>query len=339
MKIYKKSLLYSLIITSCLGLQSLSVQAEAIQEQDKPVVEQLVNTLTKLAGEHPGDRKNHAKGIVVSGSFTPSSAAKNLSSAIHLQNDPSNVIVRFSNTTGIPTIPDADANSFPKGMSIRFDLGDEGYTDIVCISVNDFPASTPEDFLGFLNAIAATTPKSPTPSPIVQYLDSHPAAKQFVEIPKPAPKSFASQTFYGVNAFKYINASGEEQYGRYIIKPVDGEAFLNAEERQAAKDNYLMEELPARLVKQTVKFDLIVQLAAEGDEVNDGTVVWPESREKVVIGSLTLTEMAVDGDAFAKANMYNPLALTDGIEPSDDPVLMARPGAYAVSFGRRVSGQ
>jgi catalase len=339
MRIYKKSLLHSLIVVSLFGFQSFSVQAETIPEQDKPVVEQLVNTLTKLAGDHPGERKNHAKGIIVTGSFTPTDAAKNLSSAIHLQHDPSKVTVRFSNATGVPNMPDADANGFPKGISIRFDLGDEGYTDIVCISVNDFPASTPEDFLGLLNAIAATTPESPAPSPIVEYLGSHPAAKQFVEIPKPAPKSFATQKFYGVNAFKFINANGKQQYGRYIIQPIDGEAFLNDEERKAAKDNYLMEELPVRLAKQTVKFELMVQLAAEGDQINDGTEVWPESREKVTLGTLTLTEMDVNGDAFAKANMYNPLALTDGIEPSDDPILMARPGAYAVSFGRRVSGQ
>lgn len=339
MRSYKTSLLSSLIIASCCGLLSLTAQADGPDSKNIPVVEQLVNTLTKIAGEHPGDRKNHAKGIVVIGKFTPSNTAKNVSSAAHLQHDPSNVIVRFSDTTGIPTISDTNPSSFPKGMAIRFDLANGKYTDIVSISVNDFPVSTPEDFLDLLNAIAATTPDSPTPSPAAQYLGSHPAAKQFVDIAKPAPISFATQSFYGVNAFKFINANGGERYGRYIIKPVDGEIFLTEEQRQAADQNYLMDELPARLAKQTVKFDVIVQLAAKGDEVNDATVVWPESREQVVLGTLTLTKMAADGSAFAKANMFNPLALTTGIEASDDPILLARPGAYAVSFGRRISGQ
>lgn len=339
MRTYKQSLLASLIITSCFGLNSLTVQAESADSQNKPVVEQLVNTLTKIAGKHPGDRKNHAKGIVVTGKFTPSDTAKKLSAALHLQGDPSDIIVRLSNTTGIPTISDTDPGSFPKGMAIRFDLGNGKYTDIVAISVNDFPAATPEDFLSLLNAIAATTPDSPTPTPIAQYLASHPAAKQFVEIAKPAPVSFATQSFYGVNAFKFINANGGEQYGRYIIKPVAGEAFLSDAQRQTADPNYLMDELPSRLAKQTVKFDLLVQLATKGDEVNDATVVWPESREQLVLGTLTLTQMAANGDTFAKANMYNPLALTAGIEASNDPILLARPSAYAVSFGRRISGQ
>ncbi|HYD33880.1 MAG TPA: catalase, partial [Methylophilaceae bacterium] len=36
-----------------------------------------------------------------------------------------------------------------------------------------------------------------------------------------------------------------------------------------------------------------------------------------------------------KTILFNPLALPDGIAPSTDPILLARPGAYAVSFGRR----
>ena len=340
MKIRRKSLINSLLILSSLA-SSMTILADTdVIETSKPVVEQLVNTLSKLAGEpHPGYRKNHAKGIVTLGTFVPSPEAKTVSSAIHLQSEPTNVTVRFSNATGLPTISDTDPNAFPKGIAIRFDLGDEGYTDIVNISVNGFPAATPEDFLGLLNAIAASGPEVEQPSPIVQYLDSHPAAKRFVEIPKPAPISFATQSFYGVNAFKFTNSNGDEHYGRYIMTPVSGEAFLNDDQRKTASANYLMDELPTRLENAAFQYHLSVQIAAEDDEVNDATLAWPSSRQVVDLGTLTVNQIDPDGEAFAKANMYNPLALTAGIEPSDDPILMARPGAYAVSFGRRVSGQ
>jgi catalase len=59
----------------------------------------------------------------------------------------------------------------------------------------------------------------------------------------------------------------------------------------------------------------------------------------VELGVLSVNAMHVDGEAFAKGAMFNPLALVEGIEVSDDPILLARPGAYAVSFGRRLQSQ
>jgi catalase len=318
-----------------LGLQTA---AWAENEADKPVTEQVVNTLTQLSGgPHAGYRANHAKGIVVTGDFTPAATAKTLSKAAHLQTATTPVVVRYSNATGVPNIPDADGNAFPKGMAIRFQLPDGGITDIVAISVNGFPAATPEDFLGLLNAVAASGPSAAKPSPIEQFLGSHPAALKFVTTPKPAPVSFATQAFYGVNAFKFTNAKGETQYGRYRIEPIAGQKFLSKEEAVAAAPNYLMDELPARLKQTSVQYRISVQLAEKGDVVNDATQVWPESRKVVELGTLTIKAPHADGTGFEKTTMFNPLILVDGIAPSDDPILLARPAAYAVSYGRRLA--
>ena len=79
-----------------------------------------------------------------------------------------------------------------------------------------------------------------------------------------------------------------------------------------------------------------MQLADKGDVVNDPTVVWPETRKQIELGTLTLKNVDVDGVKFEKATMFNPLVLVDGIDASDDPILLARPAAYAVSYGRRL---
>ncbi len=309
-------------------------------EASKPVTEQLVNTLTKLSGgPYAGYRANHAKGIVVSGDFTPAKSAASITKASYLQSKPSDVTVRFSDPTGVPNIPDADGNSFPKGMAIRFHLPDNAYTDMVVISVNGFPAATPEDFLGLLNAVAASGPDASKPTPVEQFLGSHPAALKFVTTPKPAPVSFATEAFYGVNAFKFTNAQGKETYGRYRIEPLAGQQFLSKADADKAAPNYLMEELPARLSLDVVKFRISLQIAEAGDVVNDATVTWPDTRKVVELGTLTLRGMDPNGEQFAKTNMFNPLILVDGIAPSDDPILLARPGAYAVSYVRRLSGQ
>lgn len=332
----KHALIKSLALTT-LVLSISNVYAEDVAESSKPVVEQIVNTLTKLSGgPHQGYRANHAKGIVVLGEFVPAKSAASLSKAVHLQASPSPVTVRFSDATGVPMIPDADGNAFPKGIAIRFTLADGTYTDIVSISTNGFPAAKPEDFLGLLNAVAASGPDAAKPSPVEQFLGTHPAALAFVQMPKPAPVSFATEAFYGVNAFKFTNAKGETKYGRYRITPINGAEFLTKEEAAKAAPNYLMDELPVRLSKAPAQFKITVQLADKGDVVNDATVIWPETRKQVELGTLSLKNVDANGVKFEKATMYNPLALVEGIDASDDPILLARPGAYAVSFGRRL---
>lgn len=79
--------LSSNVIKQCALLSSLALfslsSAMADDHINKPVVEQLVDTLSTIAGPHPGIRKNHAKGIVVSGEFTPSPDAATVSNAVH----------------------------------------------------------------------------------------------------------------------------------------------------------------------------------------------------------------------------------------------------------------
>ena len=327
----------TLFSISLLALSVANVYADS-PPAEKPTVEKIVDTLTTLSGgPHAGYRTNHAKGIVVDGEFTAASTAASITKASYLQSKTiTPVTVRFSDATGVPNIPDADGNGFPKGMAIRFYLLKEAITDMVLISVNGFPAAKPEDFLGLLNSIAATKADSPKPSLVDQFLESHPAAKKFVTTPKPAPVSFATQPFFGVNAFKFTNAKGDVHYGRYIIKPLASEKYLTKEETAKAAPNYLMEELPIRLSANTAQYSVALQIAEKGDVTNDATVSWPANRKVVNLGTLTLKAINADSVKFEKGTMYNPLTLVEGIEPSDDPILLARPAAYAVSFGRRV---
>jgi len=326
------------IITIALLLSAANVlhADDTSSTSDKPVVEQLVDSLTKLAhGPYKGYRANHAKGIMVSGTFTPAASAASLSKAPHLQKASSPVLVRFSDSTGVPTIPDASADASPHGIAIRFQLADGAFTDIVSISINGFPAATPEEFLEFLNAVAASGPDAPKPSPVEKFLATHPAAKKFVTTPAPPPVSFATLAFYGVNAFSFTNASGKIRYGRYRITPLAGVHALTKEQAAKAAPDYLMEELPARLKKGPAKFRISVQLAEKNDVIDDGTAIWPDNRPRVVLGILTLKKVLPDSQQVEKTLMFSPLNLTDGIGASADPILLARPPAYAISFARR----
>jgi catalase len=328
----KRTVPVVIILWAVCALGNVSARAD----DQKPLPVALVDALNKLSGgPHKGFRANHAKGVMVEGTFTPAPTAAALSKAPHFAK-PATVLVRFSDTTGVPTLPDASPDASPHGMAIRFSVPNGGSTDIVSISANGFPVATPEDFLALLTAIANSGPGAAKPTPVEQFLGSHPAALKFVTTPRPAPVSFATLTFYGVNAFKFTNAKGVSRFARYQIVPLAGEHALSEAEAAKADPNYLMDELPQRIAKGAVKFRLLAQLAKEGDTITDGTAVWPADRELVELGTLSLTSVVKDQVSAQKGIMFNPLSLPVGIEASADPVLLARPPAYGVSYAQRL---
>jgi len=288
-----------------------------------------------IFGLHPGFRPAHAKGTMLRGMFTPSAEAAKLSRAIHFTQPQTPVLVRFSNSTGLPLLPDNDANADPRGMAIRFVLGEHKHTDIVAHSTDGFPTHTGAEFLEFLRALASSDPKSLAGSPLEAFLGSHPAALAFVQTPKPAPTSFARETYFGVTAMQFFNTANENRFGRYRIVPVEGNEFVDAEALKTRDANYLMHEIQERVAKTPAKFKVLVQLANAGDVVDDATIHWPADREVLDLGTLTLTA-PLDNDATEqKTIIFDPIPRTDGIEPSDDPLLELRAAIYLISGRRR----
>ena len=175
--------------------------------------EDLLKQFDTIFGLHPGFRPAHAKGVMLAGTFTPAPGADSLTRAPHIARQSTPVTVRFSNSTGLPLIPDNDPNANPRGLAIRFHLAEHVHTDIVSHSTDGFPTRTGQEFLEFLRAAAASDPSKPSPSPIEIFLGSHPKALAFVQTPKPTPSSFARESYFGVTAFRFINASGVSRYG------------------------------------------------------------------------------------------------------------------------------
>src|SRR5215813_4901104 len=246
-------------------------------------------------GVHPGFRPAHAKGILLRGTFTPSSEAASLTRAPHLHRVSTPVTVRFSDFAGIPTVADNDPQGAgPRGFAVRFHLGEHVHTDIIGHSVDAFPVRTAEGLIEFLNAVIATGPGGPHPNAIEQFLAAHPAALRFVQIPKPIPTSFARESFFAVSAFKFINAEGVSRYGRYRILPVAGNEYLDEAGAAARTPNFLFDEIEQRLAKGTVHFRIVVQLAEDVDTVDDATVRWPENRPQITFGEISLTGIKPD---------------------------------------------
>jgi catalase len=315
--------------------KGLSTMTPVKNAQSTGLSRDVIQAFDDLNGLHPGFRPAHAKGILLSGVFTPSPGGSSLTRAAHLQRSSTPVTVRFSDFAGIPTIPDNNPEASPRGIGIRFHLAEHVHTDITAHSVDGFPARTAEEFVEFLRAIHASGPTAPKPSPIESFLATHPAALEFIQAPKPIPSSFAKETFYAVSAYKFTNQSGVSRFGRYRIRPDGGGEYLDPEAAAGKSANFLMDEIKERLAKGPTKLHIDVQLAETGDIVDNSTVHWPEDRPRIEFGTLELTGLIPNNDAEQNHIIYDPIPRVDGIDPSGDPLLEPRADTYLMSGRRR----
>jgi catalase len=308
--------------------------------QDERIValaNDLLQQFDQIFGLHPGFRAAHAKGQMLTGVFHPAPDAQKLTSAPHIVRASTPVTVRFSNSTGLPELPDSAPEANPRGLGVRFNLAEHVHTDIVSHTTDGFPTRDGYEFMEFLKAVATSGPDAPSPKPIEQFLGAHPAALAFVQAPKPFPTSFARDTYFGVTAFEFTNAAGEKRFVRYRIVPAAGNDYFSDAAATALPANYHFNEIVERVGKGAVRFTILVQIAAPGDVVDDATIHWPEDRELVEFGTLELTEAVPDNLAQQKRIIFDPIPRVTGIEPSADPLLELRAAIYLLSGRRRRS--
>jgi catalase len=293
----------------------------------------------KLSGGiHSGFRPAHAKGLLLSGAFTPAPSAASLTRAPHAQSASTPVTVRFSVGTGVPVIPDTDPNARPQGIAIRFHLGEHVHTDIIAQALDAFPVRTPEEFLEFLQAVAQSPADAPKPTPIEAFLGTHPKALAFVMTPKPVPTSFARQNYFGVTAYKFLDKAGAAKFGRFRVRPELPTEYIDDKTAAAKPPNFLFDEIKDRVAKGPIKFKVVVQLAQDGDVVDDATVHWPEDRPLAEFGTITLNALVPDDPAVQQRIIFDPIPRVDGMESSGDPLLAARSNLYLTSGRRRRKG-
>jgi catalase len=262
----------------------------------------------------------------MAGSFSAAPRAAELTSAAHMQGDPVRVTARLSNGGADPGIPDYAREG--RGLAVKFYLPDGSKTDIVGLTLPCFFVRTPEDFLEFTRA--RIKPEELMP----EFLGAHPEALPAIQAALGAdpPESYATCAYNSIHSFRWTGPGGAPRWVRYRFEPEAGKRSLSGEEARARGRDYLQEDLLAR---GEIAFRLVVVIAEEGDAVDDPTVAWPDERERVEVGRLVLdgpeTEREREGDIL----VFDPTRVTDGIELSDDPILLFRPRAYSVSVERR----
>ena len=302
----------------------------------EPSPEEVVDSINDVSGVHPGHRAAHAKGTLLTGTFTATPAAARLTRAAHLQGNPVRATVRFSNGGGDPGIPDYATEA--RGMAVKLYLEDGSRADMVALTLPVFFARTPEDFFEFTRA---RKPDPQTGQPDMQvlgkWLGDHPEAGPAIQaaVTAPPPACYSQCEYNGIHAFRYVNATGEGRFIRFRWEPEKGVANLTAEEAKERGADYLQDEILARVDDGPVAFRLVVTLAELGDAVDDPTEAWPAERETVDVGRLELTGRETARERDGDVLVFDPVRVVDGIELTEDPILRFRHSAYAVSVERR----
>jgi catalase len=288
-------------------------------------------------GFHPGYRGVHSQGRYYAAVFKATPEAKKLSRAVHLQGDPVPATVRHGHSaSGNPWGP-----AVTPSMAVKFYLPDGTVTDLIGLTIPLFFGRTPDEVLEGLKILKPDPATGkPDEKKLMQFLATRPWIANAFKIAKSLsyPVSFAQTVFHAIHAFKFVNAADEAQFARYHWEPEAGEAGQTLEELQKQPPSYLFEELEARLRKAPVIFNLVLQLAKDDDPTDDPTAPWPDDRSRVPIGRLELIRPTTVEEIGDPVMLHDPTRLTDGIEPSDDPVLAVRRGVYEVSVAHRTGG-
>jgi catalase len=294
----------------------------------------LTDAFEQVDGVHPGFRRNHAKGVGVSGFFESNGNGVRLSKAAVFPPGRVPVIGRFSLSGGRPYATD-EPNTV-RGLGLQFSLPDGEVWRTAMINLPVFPVRTPE---AFYEQLLASKPDpdtgEPDPAQMKAFLARHPEVEGPKEVIKRRVVSsgFENSTFHGLNAFRFTNAAGDSIPVRWLLTP---QPFEAASAASAPQDkNYLFDALIEQIHRRPLRWRLIVIVGQPGDPTNDASVAWPEGRERVDVGTLTLDGVESEENSAATDINFDPLVLPAGIAPSDDPLLSARSAVYSQSFTRR----
>jgi catalase len=295
--------------------------------------QRIVNQFQTNAGTFPGYRRNHAKGVCVTGYFESNGQAQPYSVAQVFASGRTPVVGRFALPSANPYAPDS---SVPiRSLALRFALANGQQWRTGMNSMPVFPVATPQAFLEQLQAQQPDPATGkPNPARIKAFFAAHPETSAFlawVKTAKPSA-SYATESYWSLNAFEFIDAQGNRHAVRWRMVSEANDAAVGGSD-----PDYLETEITQRLAKGPQRWHLIVTLANPGDPTNDATKAWPSDRRDIDAGTLVLTSVAPQESGPCRDINYDPLVLPDGIEGSDDPLLAARSSAYATSYLRRTS--
>lgn len=304
---------------------------------DRLTQERFTNAIEISNGQiHQGFRRAHAKGMCVSGYFEGNGEGVELSSARLFASVRTPFIGRMSIGGGWPYGLDNKARVRSMALQLDSDDGQQWR-----MAMNSFPFFAVSSVQAFYEQTVANAPDpatgKPDPAKVAAFAAAHPETARFAEWAKNTPwsTSWANTTYNSVNTFRFSNRAGEQQHVRWSMHPHTAFVAMSPEEREAANDDFLAEDLVKRLAQGSLRWEMIVTLAKPGDSITDPSQTWPEDRQQITVGSVVIEHASPQTSGPCRDVNYDPLVLPTGVDGSEDPLLAARSAVYSVSFNRR----
>lgn len=294
----------------------------------------LLDSLRAVDGVHPGFRRNHAKGVCVTGWFEGNGNATPLSSASVLrQSQRTPVIGRFALAGGMPFQADVPAKVRSMALRLMPPSSQEWRMGLNDIPV--FPVRTPQEFHDLQSASRPdpATGKS-DPMRLKAFRAAHPWLQEAAEriVHRSVSGGFADDTYRSLDSFLLVKESGEKTAIRWAMEPVKAAITDRGE---TDDHNYLFRHLIDDIHARPLQWRLLMTVAGDRDAIDDPSQSWAEDDRQIDAGTLTLT--AVESEEGGPCNdiTFDPLVLPSGVAPSGDPILQARSAAYMRSFSLR----
>ena len=320
------------------GLFALGAPLAAAAD-DQVAPDQVVAAIEGAFGVTPGQRRNHIKGSCAVGEFVGSKDAAVYTRSALFSGKPVPVIARFSLAGGNPKLPDTARN--PRGMALEFKLPGGKLHHMTMLNTPMFGAANPQSFLDQMLAMQPDPATGkPDPEKMKAFKASHPdnlAQAQYLASNNP-PVSYANSAYFGIHTFKFINKKKQTTLVRWRFVPQDGEKRLTDDELKTAGPNFLEQALISRTQQGPVRWDMMLTIGAAGDAEDNPTLAWPEERKQLKVGTLSISAAMPQKGAECEPINFDPLVMSDGIAPTNDPVLQFRSPAYALSFAKRLGG-
>lgn len=303
----------------------------------QPRAQQIVDAFETMTGAHPGFRRNHAKGICVTGRFESNGNASALSVASVFEPGSYPIIGRFSAPGTNPARPDTESKV--RSFALQFTLPRQEQWRTGMNSAPIFAVRTPRAVFEQLSAQAPDASGHKDPERMAAFLRAHPEAQAFNAWVDSHPPSsaFFNAAYFSINTFRFVDDHGGSRYVRWRVVPET--PYRPVSTGAQADPDFLEHDLVERLKHSPLRWHLMISVANENDPVDDATRQWPAERDRDSIdaGTLVIDRAQSQIDGPCRDINFDPLVLPHGMEASNDPLLAARSSAYAVSFYRRAS--
>jgi catalase len=301
------------------------------------------------------ERVVHARGFVAHGEFEAygtigdEPASKYTRAKLFQQKGKKTpVTIRFSTVIG--GRDSSEAARDPRGFAVKLRTED-GNWDIVG---NNLQVFFIRDAIKFPDVIHSLKPDPITfrqePNRIFDFMSNTPEAMHMLTwlfSPYGIPKNYRTMRGSGVNTYRFVNAHGEGVLVKFHWMTQQGEENLTqaqAEEIQAKNLGHASQDLFEAIENGDYpKWELNVQIISDDEHPEldfdplDDTKVWPRDQFPYLpVGMMTLNRNVSDHHNENEQAAFGAGVLVDGIDFSDDKMLLGRTFSYSDTQRYRV---